>query len=221
MWIPLSDKWPHFQSTKVSANCKFIVTFRIDYWIRPSVMCHRSSHTRSAKMVWPSATDHPFFSDPRRWWHLLSWVGIKKIIHDNSNFHRFKFQTLKMIWLLLQTPKFLTQRWSRIQEALLKIRKMTSEFTEGFFIQFEKSIFCPKIHFRQNPNIFTSFSQFFSWNQSCQQQKSPKPQHCREFFKQTRLEILPVYKREFESIWIVWIYLNRLNLFELFESIWI
>ena len=38
----------------------------------------------------------------------------------------------------------------------------------------------------QNHNIFTSFSsqknrQFFSWNQSCQQLKSPKPQHFHEF----------------------------------------
>ena len=47
---------------------------------------------------------------------------------------------------------------------------------------FEKSNFCPKIQFWQKPNIFTSFSpkffwQFFSWNRSCQQLKSPKPQH--------------------------------------------
>ena len=47
--------------------------------------------------------------------------------------------------------------------------------------------FCPKIQFWQNPNIFKSFSpkffwQFFSWNQSCQQLKSPKPQHFHEFF---------------------------------------
>ena len=54
---------------------------------------------------------------------------------------------------------------------------------------FEKSNFCPKIQFWQNPNIFTSFSpkffwQFFSWNQSCQQLKSPKPQHFHEFFTQ-------------------------------------
>ena len=44
----------------------------------------------------------------------------------------------------------------------------------------------PKIQFWQNPNIFTSFSpkffwQFFSWNQSCQQLKSPTPQHFHEF----------------------------------------
>ena len=54
---------------------------------------------------------------------------------------------------------------------------------------FEKSNFCPKIQFWQNHNIFTSFSpkffwQFFSWNQSCQQLKSPKPQHFHEFFTQ-------------------------------------
>ena len=53
----------------------------------------------------------------------------------------------------------------------------------------EKSNFCPKIQFWQNPNIFTSFSpnffwQFFSWNQSCQQLKSQKPQHFHEFFTQ-------------------------------------
>ena len=53
-----------------------------------------------------------------------------------------------------------------------------------------QSDFCPKIQFWQNPNIFTSFSpnffflQFFSWNQSCQQLKSPKPQHFHEFFTQ-------------------------------------
>ena len=40
----------------------------------------------------------------------------------------------------------------------------------------------PKIQFWQNSNIFTSFSlkffcQFFSWNQSCQQLRSPKPHH--------------------------------------------
>ena len=43
--------------------------------------------------------------------------------------------------------------------------------------------------FVQKFNIFTSFSpkffwQFFSWNQSCQQLKLPKPQHFHEFFTQ-------------------------------------
>ena len=57
----------------------------------------------------------------------------------------------------------------------------------GLITLFEKSNFCPKIQFWQNPNIFTSFSpkffwQFFSWNQSCQQLKSPKPQHFHEFY---------------------------------------
>ena len=54
---------------------------------------------------------------------------------------------------------------------------------------FEKSNFCQKIQFWQNPNILTSFSsqifwQFFSWKQSCQQLKNLKPQHFRDFFTQ-------------------------------------
>ena len=54
-----------------------------------------------------------------------------------------------------------------------------------FFVTlFEKSNSCPKIQFWSNPNIFTKifFGNFFSWNQSCQQLKSPKPQHFHEFF---------------------------------------
>ena len=52
---------------------------------------------------------------------------------------------------------------------------------------FEKSNFCPKIQFWKTSNILTSFlrkffRQFFSWNQSCQGPKSPKPQHCHKFF---------------------------------------
>ena len=60
---------------------------------------------------------------------------------------------------------------------------------------FEKSNFCPKIQFSQSPNIFTSFSpkffwQFFSWNQSCQQLKSPKPQHFHEFFTPKKISTI-------------------------------
>ena len=66
----------------------------------------------------------------------------------------------------------------------------------------EKSNFCPKIQFWQNPNIFTSFSpkffwQFFSWNQSCQQLKSPKPQHFHEFFTQKNRQFSREIKVEF------------------------
>ena len=56
---------------------------------------------------------------------------------------------------------------------------------------FEKSNFCPKIQFWPNPNIFHEFFtlnfflQFFSWNQSCPQLKSPKPQHFHEFSPKT------------------------------------
>ena len=65
------------------------------------------------------------------------------------------------------------------------------------FTLFEKSNFCPKIQFWQNPNIsrvfYPNFSwQFFWWNQSCQQLKSPKPQHFHEFFTQKN----PQFSRE-------------------------
>ena len=62
-----------------------------------------------------------------------------------------------------------------------------------------KSNFCPKIQFWQNPNIFTKifFWQFFSWNQSCQQLKSPKPQHFHEFFTQKDRQFSREIKVEF------------------------
>ena len=46
-----------------------------------------------------------------------------------------------------------------------------------------------KVKFLSKDSILTSFSPnffwlFFSWNQSCQQLKSPKPQHFHEFFTQ-------------------------------------
>ena len=67
---------------------------------------------------------------------------------------------------------------------------------------FKKSNFCPKIEFWQKPNIFTSFwpnffRQFSSWNQSCQQLKSPKPQHFHEFFTQKDRQFSREIKVEF------------------------
>ena len=63
-------------------------------------------------------------------------------------------------------------------------------------------IFCPKIQFWQNHNMFTSFPpkffwQIFSWNQSCQQLKSPKPQHFHEFFTQKNRQFSQEIKVDF------------------------
>ena len=49
---------------------------------------------------------------------------------------------------------------------------INEEKKDSMYTLFEKSNFCPKVQFWQNPNNFTSFSskffwQFFSWNQSC------------------------------------------------------
>ena len=75
---------------------------------------------------------------------------------------------------------------------------------------FEKSIFFQKIQFWQNSNIFTSFLpnffwQFFSWNQSCQQLKSPKSQHFHEFFAPKNRQFSREIKVEFmDKKWRFW-----------------
>ena len=51
----------------------------------------------------------------------------------------------------------------------------------------KSQIFVQKFNFDKTPTFSRVFHpkvfwQFFSWNQSCQQLKSPKPQHFHEFF---------------------------------------
>ena len=65
----------------------------------------------------------------------------------------------------------------------LNFRAKTSSLLSSDTL-FEKSNFCPKIQFWPNSNIFTSFS----WNQSCQQLKSQRPQHFHEFFTQKKID---------------------------------
>mgnify|MGYP006975451374 CR=1 FL=1 len=55
-------------------------------------------------------------------------------------------------------------------------------------------IFVQKFNFDKTPTFLRVFHQnffwqFFSWNQSCQQLKSPKPQHFHEFFTQIKSTI--------------------------------
>ena len=60
----------------------------------------------------------------------------------------------------------------------------------------ENSILTRPQHFHEffHPNYFW---QFFSWNQSCQQLKSPKPQHFHEFFTQKNRQFSWEIKVEF------------------------
>ena len=59
---------------------------------------------------------------------------------------------------------------------------------------FEKSNFCQKNSILTRPQHFHEFftqnffGQFFSWNQSCQQLKSPKSQHFHEFFTPPKID---------------------------------
>ena len=75
-----------------------------------------------------------------------------------------------------------------ISSFAMKYTTKTREIQSHYCTLFEIFIFCPKIQFWQNPNIFPSFSPkffffiFFSWNQSFQQLIIPKPQHFFEFF---------------------------------------
>ena len=58
----------------------------------------------------------------------------------------------------------------------------------------KSQIFVQKFNFDKTPTFWRVFHpnffwQFFSWNQSCQQLKSPKPQHFHEFFTQNNSTI--------------------------------
>ena len=67
-----------------------------------------------------------------------------------------------------------------------KFQNLSTFFTEP--THYSKSqIFVQKFNFDKTPTFSRVFHpkffwQFFSWNQSCQQLKSPKPQHFHEFF---------------------------------------
>ena len=66
----------------------------------------------------------------------------------------------------------------------------------------KSQIFVQKFNFDNTPTCSRVFHQkffwqFFSWNQSCQQLKSPKPQHFHEFFIQKNRQFSREIKVEF------------------------
>ena len=69
----------------------------------------------------------------------------------------------------------------------------------------KSQIFVQKFNFDKTPTFWQVFHpnffwQFFSWSQSCQQLKSPKPQHFHEFFTQKKDNFLGKTKLNF---WIL------------------
>ena len=102
---------------------------------------------------------------------------------------------------------------SRRQFVNLSIRRVVSRIvckfqsSSSFFsAHYSKSqIFVQKFNFDKtqtfsrvfHPNFFW---QFFSWNQSCQQLKCPKPQHFHEFFTQKNRQFSWEIKVEFLDI---------------------
>ena len=78
---------------------------------------------------------------------------------------------LSRAWVPISSPKSLSLRWYFLPHTIRKVKFLS-----------KNSILTKSQHFHE---FFTQFfGQFFSWNQSCQQLKSPKPQHFHEFFTQ-------------------------------------
>ena len=78
-----------------------------------------------------------------------------------------------------------------IQDLLFRVVHKITDYRFRVTSHYSKSqIFVQKFNFNKIP-IFSPkfFWQFFSWNQSCHQLKSPKPQHFHEFFTQKNRQI--------------------------------
>ena len=82
---------------------------------------------------------------------------------------------------------------------------------ECYISHYSKSqIFVQKFNFDKTPTFSRVFHpnffwQFFSWNQSCQQLKGPKPQHFHEFFTQKNRQFSRKIKVEcLEKKWRCW-----------------
>ena len=112
--------------------------------------------------------------------------------------HTLKLSNLLLLWCTRNMLCGKTSRKMTFKAIIGRLFYTNSLENRGssiawLYTLFEKSNFCPKIQFWQNPNFFTSFSpnffsQFFSWNQSCQQLKSPIPQQFREFFTPKKID---------------------------------
>ena len=118
------------------------------------------------------------------------------------SFHSRKSSIIEIV-LAQSHPQLLThERWSlsRTKHLLSLDDKSTMNHIynciialrfiiiySGFTHYSKSQIFVQKFSFDQTPTFSRVFRpnffwQFFSWNQSCQQLESPKPQHFHEFF---------------------------------------
>ena len=134
---------------------------------------------------------------------ILLWHSASVFVLFQSNFWELFFEKAKIMVNLMKD---------------IKVRvAFDSVVTSLYVIEIVKNVklTCPTVKFfRQSPNILTSFSpnffgQFFSWNQNCQQLKSPKPQHFHEFSPQKNRQISREIKVEFldkkwrfRTVWI-------------------
>ena len=103
---------------------------------------------------------------PSRWnlWKSLKFPALhaelfQKTIRQNKDLGIRAHLELEPI-LELEPPSNLAKRISA--RALIPVNTVIENLARKFTL-FEKSNFCPKIQFWQNPNIFTSFSSKFFW----------------------------------------------------------
>ena len=145
----------------------------------------------------------------KKWPQWQNWLGGPRSNIANSRSKSFSTRTWVTFGGATNTPRSDTNEKKAIidfchQRSATITLKQRNIQNRVFLLEANKnkSKFCPKIQFWQNPNIFTSFSpkffwQFFSWNQSCHQLKSPKPQHSHEFFAQKNRQFSREFKVEF------------------------
>ena len=112
----------------------------------------------------------------QKWQHEKSIEMISDRLMDGFIFFQEKFRTNSRRFFFSTFQLVCEPFWSLLVSSLVTI---THWDNQQFFVQ--------KFNF-DNPPRFSQvfhpifFWQFFSWNQSCQQLKSPKPQHFHEFF---------------------------------------
>ena len=108
-----------------------------------------------------------------------------------SNFQLHDSWASRYLLLMTLSKGFVTPITIRNEFSVTKAKIFYECFVTKTYTStlFKNLNFCPKIQFRQKPQHFHEFfTQFFSWNQSCQQLRSPNPQHFHEFYTPKKID---------------------------------
>ena len=135
---------------------------KLSIWTEMQRISAISNELTSDDLWWPL---RPFEAKIRKLQIFLSW--------NSAQIQKFRFRQLLWPPRLLEAARGLAMSSRRRHIHTIRKVKFLSK----------NSILTTPQHFHE---LFLQifFWQFFSWNQSCQQLKSPKPQHFHEFFTQ-------------------------------------